>query len=450
MKFTIPPASRRHAAGTAALIVAILCATAAVADEALQSLSLLDFAGLERQVEQRIRSRIEEVRHRPRSGEAWGRLAMSLDVHDFKAESISSYKRAASLAPKDFRWIYYCAITLKELGSPEAVNFLEQSCRLKPAYGPAHLRYGQALLNAGRIKEAEKEFLTAASLSPDASHPSLELARVALLQMDIEKSHTNALEALKKKPDHGEAHALLAEIYRRKNDLQSAAKELMLSQSLDTKTPPEDPLLADLLSEGVSSFWYEWRGRTYLKQGNHEAAIAQLQLAVQALPEPRLHDILGIAFQSAGRYKEAIEQHHLALSANPGSAPTLNNLAAALAALGRAGQAISYLKQAIDSEPEFKYSYLHLSWLFATNVDATLRNGLEAIQLAEPICQVNDWDARCFDILAAAYAETGNFTKAVEAAARAHQLATDIGDSSYAERIQARLKRYEKGKPYHE
>jgi tetratricopeptide (TPR) repeat protein len=57
----------------------------------------------------------------------------------------------------------------------------------------------------------------------------------------------------------------------------------------------------------------------------------------------------------------------------------------------------------------------NLSWLLATCPDQGSRNGRRAIELARRACELTDWKVvECVDSLAAAYAEAGEFAKALE------------------------------------
>jgi Flp pilus assembly protein TadD len=91
-----------------------------------------------------------------------------------------------------------------------------------------------------------------------------------------------------------------------------------------------------------------------------------------------------------------------------------------------------------------------LAWIEATNLDAKLRNGKEAVEFAEKAAAARKDDARTLDTLAAAYAEAGDFTKAVETARKAKKAAASGKDKGLSEEIQARLKLYETGKAYRE
>jgi len=94
---------------------------------------------------------------------------------------------------------------------------------------------------------------------------------------------------------------------------------------------------------------------------------------------------------------------------------------------------------------------LRLSWLLATVPDSSLRNGLEAVQLAEQVCKnKHSQDSESLDILAAAYAEAENFELAIQIAKEAYQLAVSEKNNNFAERIESHLKSYESKKAYRE
>jgi tetratricopeptide (TPR) repeat protein len=455
------------------------------AGSVLQSLSHLDFTGMEPQVVEKIKTLQKEVLRHPQSAPAWGRLAMNLDVHDLKTESILCYKQAAVLDPNEFRWPYYCAIVLYESGSPEAIPLFERSLNIRSNYAPAHLRYGQALFQAKRLEEAAREFNKTLEIDPKSSHAYLGLARIALINASLQAARTNLQKALELNREHREAHGLLAEVYRRLNMQEEAQRELVVSQQLPKKTALQDVEEAELYKEGVSSYWYEIRGRAYLQQGSYEAAITELKKAVQASPDPRLHDLLGVAYLYLRQYSEAMHEHRAALALNPTSVRSMNNLASALFEMGQTGEAISWLKKAIQLQPTLAYSYSHLgglylrtgqkaeailvfrrgheqlprdpqlalrlAWLLATASDLSLRNGTKAVQLADAVCKEEQYrNPESLDVLAAAYAEGGELGNATKYAEKAYRLATASGQTELANRIQVHKRVYEGGHPYHE
>ena len=93
----------------------------------------------------------------------------------------------------------------------------------------------------------------------------------------------------------------------------------------------------------------------------------------------------------------------------------------------------------------------NLAWLLATCPDASLRDGPEAVRLAEKACELTH-SRRTIMVgtLAAALAEAGRFPEAVEAAQKACALASGEGDRTLLTRNQELLNLYRTGKPYHE
>jgi 2-methylcitrate dehydratase PrpD len=92
-----------------------------------------------------------------------------------------------------------------------------------------------------------------------------------------------------------------------------------------------------------------------------------------------------------------------------------------------------------------------LAWCLATCPDADLRDGAEAVRLAEAACSATEQKvAELLDTLAAAYAEAGRFEDAVKAARQAIKLAEERQQQVDITGFKDRLSLYEAKKPYHE
>ena len=80
------------------------------------------------------------------------------------------------------------------------------------------------------------------------------------------------------------------------------------------------------------------------------------------------------------------------------------------------------------------------AWVLATSADAALRDGAEAVTLAGHAVELTSGhEPVLLATLAAAYAETGQFDRAVEMEKRAAELATQQGNSSMADALRERL-----------
>jgi serine/threonine protein kinase/TPR repeat protein len=88
-----------------------------------------------------------------------------------------------------------------------------------------------------------------------------------------------------------------------------------------------------------------------------------------------------------------------------------------------------------------------LAWLLATSPDNTVRNGPEAVKLAEKAVEAYPTNASYLNTLAAAYAETGQFEKAVNGENQAIQYSRTVAAK---QDCRNRLKLYESHSPFHQ
>jgi hypothetical protein len=96
-------------------------------------------------------------------------------------------------------------------------------------------------------------------------------------------------------------------------------------------------------------------------------------------------------------------------------------------------------------------AYNNLSWLCATSPEASIRNGKEAIELAQQAVRLTggQWP-NYLDTLAAAYAEAGRFSEAIKTARAALDLAVQQKQQPLADGLRAKIALYEAGKPFHQ
>ncbi len=110
------------------------------------------------------------------------------------------------------------------------------------------------------------------------------------------------------------------------------------------------------------------------------------------------------------------------------------------------GKALADYTEAIRLAPKYAWAYNNRAWLWATCADEKYRDGRRAVESAARACELSDWkEASMIDTLAAGYAETGDFPKAVAYQQKANTLYTDANDLKKGQR---RLKIYEDKKPY--
>src|SRR5439155_1252124 len=176
-------------------------------------------------------------------------------------------------------------------------------------------------------------------------------------------------------------------------------------------------------------------GAVLMRLGRLEEAIAHLREAVGIDPGfVDAYSYLGIAVEAQGKLAGAIAAYAEAVQLPP-------NGAQAPRGLGRARA-----PQGLPAEAETS-----LAWILATHPDATLRNGTEAVQLAERACQqTSHRNVGALDTLAAAYAEVGRFQEAVQTAESALQIAQSAGQPQLVQSIRAHADAYRLSQPVRE
>ena len=101
------------------------------------------------------------------------------------------------------------------------------------------------------------------------------------------------------------------------------------------------------------------------------------------------------------------------------------------------------------SNPKHALSMNNLAFILATHPNASVRNGEEAIRLAQEACRLtNNRIFRALETLAAAYAEMGRFEEAIETAEKARKMAKSRMKPGDSTRIRVQLDLYRKNIPY--
>ena len=105
------------------------------------------------------------------------------------------------------------------------------------------------------------------------------------------------------------------------------------------------------------------------------------------------------------------------------------------------------LDKAVDVSPEVSYVWNSRAWLLATSPNADHRNGKLAVAAATKAWELPMWsEFRVLDVLAAAYAEAGDFEQAVKWQTKVVSMLPPNQRADYESRLQL----YREGKPYHE
>ena len=159
------------------------------------------------------------------------------------------------------------------------------------------------------------------------------------------------------------------------------------------------------------------------------------------------HSTLAKVLTQMGDLPGAIEQFHAAIQSRDLYPDATEGLATALYLRGDYKGALASMLLALEQKPDSIEFKNNLAWLLATCPEPSLRNGPRAVILAKEAAATK-LNSSILDTLAAAYAETDQFDKAVEAAKKAVELSRAKGKSDFTAVLENRLKLYEQGMPY--
>jgi len=157
----------------------------------------------------------------------------------------------------------------------------------------------------------------------------------------------------------------------------------------------------------------------------------------------------GVMLTALGRTSEAIARYERAIEAQPSNITARQNLAYLLLRTGRHREATAAFREALRLAPNDTAMSNGLAWVLATARDASLRDGAEAVALAERVVSATGRrDANALDTLAAALAESRRYDEAHAAAEEALAVARASGDSALAVEIGGRAALYARRQPY--
>lgn len=287
-----------------------------------------------------------------------------------------------------------------EHGAFEAAKkYYRLALEIKPDYQSAYNNLGCVLVTQGRLEEAATNFEAALRADPMFADALCNLGSIDSKLGRHEAAGVRYREALRINPNHVGAHRGLAVVLEAKGDFEAAAVQYA---EICRLRPEDTHARVDL-------------GRTLIVQGKMHEAAEQLRLAVRGQPEARAHHFLAIALHSQGKVAEALPHYREAARLAPKAPLYLNDLA----------------------------------WVLATSPEDRLRNGAEAVRLAEAACRLSGSREACYwGTLDAAYAEVGRFDEALEAAGKACQLAASAGQSNLVKAAEDRILLYREKKPF--
>ena len=298
---------------------------------------------------------------------------------------------------------YNLGIVLGEKGETDrAIDHYGQAIALRSDYAEAHYNLGRLLAEQGQLAEAIAHYEKAAAINPADAETRNNLGVTLFGIGRIDDAITHYQEALDIRPQYAEASCNLANALIAKDDFDAAIPRY---RACLAAMPDQEEAQYNLAS-------------ALLRKGHMDEAIVEYQKVLHMHPESAdAHANLGIAWLAKGRPRDAVGEYERALQISPENLAALSNLA----------------------------------WLLATSPDPLLRDGSEAVQLAERAesgSSRSDKHPAVLRILAAAYAEAGQFAGAKETAQHALEAANIQCNTTLSNALRDEIALYELGLPY--
>ena len=299
-----------------------------------------------------------------------------------------------------------------------------------------HLHLGAVLGSNGRADAAESEYARAVDLDPANARARRFLASALNDSGQTAAALEQAERAVELDPTDGACHRVLGTILARQGQ-----KELAIAEARRA---------VELGPEYLSAYrlWLELLVGT----GRDDEIIDIARNGLAEFPyDPGLHYSLGLALARKNDLMTATNQFAYALLFAPDWMEVHSNFGRALLRLGDVPDGLKHFQGAVRLAPDSPLALNELAWLLATAPDAALRNGPEAVPLAEHGSAVTGRrNPMLLATLAAAYAEAGRFPEAISAAQEALSLARTMGDGATVTRTENLLGFFRSGRAFHQ
>jgi protein O-mannosyl-transferase len=190
-------------------------------------------------------------------------------------------------------------------------------------------------------------------------------------------------------------------------------------------------------------------GIVYLRQGKVDEAISLLQAAVDLRPDNSpAHENLAKALLQKGKVADALIHYRKLLELQPDNIEVHNIVGTVLLQQGHIREGVEEWQKVLVIQPDNGNAMSNLAWVFATSPDDSLRDGAKAVQLGSEALRISGYKIPLlYRTLAAAYAETGEFSKAIHAAQQGVELANSQGNSGLATELQGNIALYQEQRP---
>jgi tetratricopeptide (TPR) repeat protein len=335
----------------------------------------------------------------------------------------------------EFYRLFDQAWTLAEKGQFDAsIAVWQEALKISPDDAKAHNNLGRALAGKGDFDGAASHWERALQINPKYAEARNNLGAAALRLGRFDESIAHFAKALEISPENPEIHKNLASAFSAKGKYKDAQAQLQRAIEIN-------PMYAEAWND---------MGTVLFARGRLDDAVVQWRRVIAARPDFFLARYnLGRALSVKGQAGEAIREWERVLEANRDFAPAHFSLGDVLYRRGKVVEALAHWMEGLRRQPDNLAALRQAAWVRATCPDKSIRDGAEAVSLAERATRLpGGQQADVLDALAAAYAETGRFREAAQVARKAYGLALQEKKTALAQDLKVRITLYEADAPF--
>lgn len=322
----------------------------------------------------------------------------------------------------------------------------------------------------GQLEDAEKLYRVALQIGPATPEVHKNLGALLQKKGDTNGAFAEYQEAVKCNPTDASLQNLLAETFVRRGDNAEALPHFREAARLKPDNAQyQNDLAVTLVALGKQGEALPYYARAVrlepgdaqyqnnfatalLRAGDLESAEVHLRAAIRNNPkfaEPYAN--LGASLFVRQQFAEAADIYAEAVRLNPTNAGMHFNAGLAFLKARHIADAKTEFNEASRLRPDWPDPLVAEAWALATSKNDQVRNGPEAVKLAEKAADLTSHQQPAIlNTLAAAYAESGRFDDALATANRALDLAKQSNRTNLFPRIEYAISSYQSHTPLRE
>lgn len=385
------------------------------------------------------------------------------------AAAIPIAESAARASPNSMLVQYQLGLCYVSAKRPsDAIAPLTAALRMDSQFQPALLTMGEALADLNRLDEAAQHFRAAIAVDERNMHAHASLSQTFRRMNRFDEAVAACQAGLRIQKDSAEVTDELGAIEESQGRLDAALgtyrRALALNPGFESSRYNVAVVLVLMGKTEAARIEIEEairrkperagllvnRGVALSKQSRTAEAERVFELATlieSSADEARYN--LGALAKNAGRIADAVKHFEMLLRAAPADERGIAALSSIYVANRRSADLARILRVANAASPRNLKFAFSLAQLLASSSDDAVRNGPEALRVAQAADRLaNHQDAEVLAVLAAAYAENGLFDDARSTAGEALSRAQAANRENLVSQIRAQLAGYEAGKPF--